>query len=196
MSFIGKADDPVAVVREILSNGPVPAPEFRRRARELGVPVKQTPQACRDAGAKCVRYGPPGAGGWQWQLGKPEDFGIIQRPNRRGLHAKFFFRGREIQRKLTDDDDMEAARLAMTELRAQLEEEDTVFAPRRRRSEPPAYPPPDALPVTLADCMRDVARQLVRLCRKARQLEGKSQNEVTHPAREAIIPSSEKGVTL
>lgn len=193
MSFIAKADDPVAVVREILAGGPVPAPEFRERAYERGIPKKEIGKACRDAGADCVRYGPPGAGGWQWQLGKPEDFGIIKRPNRRGLHAKFFFRGREIQRKLTDDDDMEAAKLAMAELVAQLEEEDTVFAPYRRRSEPPAYPPREEMPVTLADCMRDVARQLVRLCRKARQLEGKSQKEVTHPTGTAFIP--EIGVT-
>src|SRR5437016_5450803 len=97
-----RADDPVAVVREILAKGPVPAPEFRRLCHEHGIPKKKIPAAAQAAGAECRRHGRPGEGGWVWTLTRPPDDGIITRPGRRGFYAHVFRDGKEVQQKLGD----------------------------------------------------------------------------------------------
>lgn len=171
MSFIGNPSDPVAAIREILAGGPVAAAEFRQRAHDAGIPFSKIGEFAKMAGATYRREGGVAANGrWVWAL-TDQGFGIITEPGRPGLYARFFHRGVEVHRKLTDTDDMEEAKREMAALVAALDAEDEVLLPRSRNGERP--PPMPNRNEPLSEQLRQLARQLVRLCRKARQLEEK-----------------------
>jgi hypothetical protein len=155
---VDRTMDPVAAVREILAGGPVPAPEFRRLAREQGIPVKGIPKAVEAAGARYRRDGRPGEGGWVYELTTSEGEGIIERPGRKGFYAHFFFHGREIQCKLADD--LETATVRLAELRRKLEQEwESLTSPR------PWTPKLQAPPKPLHEQMQELARQMLRVAR-------------------------------
>ena len=97
-------EEPMAVIRDILKGGPVSAREFRKLASRRGVSLHDLYKLARQAGAKCRKVGPVGPRGfWVWELDRPENFRIVRIPGRRGFYAKFWHRGRAIQKKLADD---------------------------------------------------------------------------------------------
>jgi hypothetical protein len=105
--------DPIATIRLLLANGPMPASEFRRQCRQQGVRLHDLYKLAKQAGAKCRKAGPVGPGGyWVWELQHPDDFGLIRRPRRRGYYVQVWRRGRLIQKKLADDLETARARLA------------------------------------------------------------------------------------
>lgn len=163
-----KADDPVEVVKRILAGGPIPAPEFRRLAHEMGIPVKMIPAAAEAAGAKCRRIGVAferrGNGGWVWELTGPPDQGIITKGNRKGYYANFFFHGKQVREKLGND--LETARARMAELRKELEAERAAEPPRPSRPAAPRVVKP------AHQLLRELTRQLLRLCNRVERLEG------------------------
>jgi hypothetical protein len=178
-----RAEDPVAVIRDILAAGPVPAPLFRRLAHERGVPVKEIPKATKALGAQCHRNGAPGKagrgnGGWVWVLDWPYDHFIVKKPGRKGYYANnLYFRGKEIQHKLADD--IDAARLKIAEVIADLE--------RKRAAEPPPATGQrrERVPMPVHVRLRNLIRQrkelparefvqrLFKLCGKVKALESR-----------------------
>lgn len=155
-----RADDPQSVILEILANGPVVAKEFRRLAYERGVPMKDIRRAAHAVGAKCRKYGGRGqlGGGWQWELSRPADRGIVQIPGRRGYYAKFLFHGRQICEKLADD--FETAKARIAELYARLESERAANPPPLPRIATARKPRIDA---TIAGRLRMIARDLIAI---------------------------------
>jgi integrase len=112
-------ENPISVIRDILADGPVPAPEFRELARRRGVSMHDFYKLTRQAGAKCRKTGPVGAGGaWVWELHRPETHGICRFPGRKGFYARICHRGRQIQRKLADD--LQTAKRRMRDLLEEL----------------------------------------------------------------------------
>jgi hypothetical protein len=175
-----RADNPESVILEILANGPVVAKEFRRLAYQRGVPVKDIRRAARAVGAKCRKYGGRGqlGGGWQWELSRPADRGIVQIPGRRGYYAKFLFHGTQICEKLSDDFDTAKVRIA--ELYARLESERAANPPPLPRISTPRKPRIDAtiagrLRLIARDCIArqlpDIAARVLRECGAVAQLE-------------------------
>lgn len=170
----GRAHDPPGVVRGILAAGPVPAPEFRKLARDRGIPVKAIKAACDAAGAVCRKLGRPGEGGWVWQLGRPLDDFIRTHAGRRGFYAdNLFAGGKEVQCKLGDT--IEEAREKVAAILAGRDA-DRKARPPRGGARPGAgnrKPAPDQL----ADLIRqfrsagqaDLARQVLKLSRAASQ---------------------------
>ncbi len=131
--------DPVGAIRSILAEGDVPAKEFRRLAREAGVPTGsyRLYQWAKIAGAHARKRGPVGEGGyWVWSLARDEEQGLVTRPGRKGFYAHFWHRGREIQEKLSDD--LAEARALLAERKADL-----------ARSVPPTFRPPRRKPVKI-----------------------------------------------
>lgn len=163
-----RALDPAGVIRQILANGPLAAPEFRRQAHAQGIPIKNIGKAAKAAGAECRRQGLPGEGGWVWMLSRPDDDGIINRPGRSGFHAHFFRHGQEVQQKLGDT--IEEARVRMAELKKQLDEEARHAPPRPR----PASPRRKKVVIPLHEQLREVARQMLRLSRTVKALEAQA----------------------
>jgi hypothetical protein len=168
-----RADDPVGVVRDVLANGPVSPAEFKRLTHERGVSVKLLPKA---AGARCVRTGGIGQGSWAWVLSVPIDHFITTKPRRKGYYANnLFVRGKEVQCKLADD--LEAARELARELVQQTEARKAAMPvlPRGRLGGPRPKPLPERLRDLARKCLdrqqRDIARELLKLCRAARALE-------------------------
>ena len=86
---IEPARDPIAVIRLLLAKGPVRANVFREQCHREGVSLHDIYKLARAAGARCRKAGSVGSGSvgsgfWLWELRPPENFGIIQRPGRRG----------------------------------------------------------------------------------------------------------------
>lgn len=175
-----RAENPESVILEILANGPVVAKEFRRLAYSRGVPVKDIRRAAHAIGARCRKHGGRGqlGGGWQWELSRPADRGIVQIPGRRGYYAKFLFHGRQIVQKLADDFDTAKVRIA--DLYARLESERAAAPPPLPRISTPRKPRIDAtvsgrLRLVARDCIArqvpDIAARLLRLCGAVERLE-------------------------
>lgn len=172
----GKARDPVQVVRDILADGPLSAPDFRRMANERGVSFRSLPKAARLAGAECRRIGRPGGGAWLWDLRHGVDRFITTKPNRKGYYCdNLFLRGKEIQCKLADD--LPAARVRVAELLKERDAEREKDREAKRRPPTPPVPRVDPSPRLIVQPvhvqLHDLGRELLRLYRRVKELESK-----------------------
>lgn len=166
------ADDPVAVIKDILSDGPMMPAQFRKECHRRGVSVKKIAPACRAAGAACIRTDSrPGKGGWLWTLTPTTDRNITTKPNRRGYYSdNLFLNGKEIQIKLADD--LQTARKRIVELRKQLDEQKQ-FEQQRRAVTTNSNGCFSGKPEPIHHQLRQLARLLYRLSASVQKLERK-----------------------
>ena len=161
-----RAADPVAVMADILKDGPVRVKDLERLAFERGVGVAQRKKSLRALKAECHRHGGLGSKGYSaWCLpdGNVNRF-IKAHRHRRGFYCdNLFDDGKEVQCFLGHD--LAAARLKVKQL---LKERD-----ERRKLTPRRMPrPPEnrtGQPAHLQ--LREVARQLLNLYRLVKGLE-------------------------